>query len=133
MDRARFLGTLLTALGLCVSAPAQERMVAPVETAGPSVYVEPYSEMAPTDCGTPWQQTGSPYGIMQPGRTSAVREWLRRCHACCWSHHNNLGCSTLKSEAIFLFGSCRAFYGETCLPRPADIDHHGWWYRYGRY
>jgi hypothetical protein len=33
----------------------------------------------------------------------------------CWASFNGYGCSSLKSEAAFVFGSCRKFYGEPCL------------------
>src|SRR5262249_33718045 len=35
-------------------------------------------------------------------------------HGCCGSDPYNVGCGSLKSEWIFLFGSCRTFYGEPC-------------------
>ena len=37
---------------------------------------------------------------------------------CCWTTHYTLGCSSLKSECKFIFGSCRTFYGEPCLGAP---------------
>jgi hypothetical protein len=46
-------------------------------------------------------------------------------HACmhahgvgCWSHHNMYTCGSWKSECTFIFGSCREFFGEPCLPGP---------------
>ncbi|HXG08884.1 MAG TPA: hypothetical protein VNK04_03775, partial [Gemmataceae bacterium] len=33
----------------------------------------------------------------------------------CWAHHNLPRCGNLKAECTFIFGSCRAFYGEPCL------------------
>jgi hypothetical protein len=36
----------------------------------------------------------------------------------CWAHHNMFGCGSLKSECTFIFGSCRAFYGQLCLKEP---------------
>jgi hypothetical protein len=44
--------------------------------------------------------------------------WLNRLGVCCWSHHFLPTCSSLRSEGQFIFGSCRAFFGEPCLPRP---------------
>lgn len=46
----------------------------------------------------------------------------RRLPFLCWSNHNGYSCSGLRSEYTFLFGSCRAFFGEPCLkcaPPPA--------------
>jgi hypothetical protein len=36
----------------------------------------------------------------------------------CWASHNGYSCSSFRSEATFLFGSCRAFYGEPCIKGP---------------
>jgi hypothetical protein len=36
----------------------------------------------------------------------------------CWTHHNMFGCGSFKSEATFIFGSCRAFFGQECLKEP---------------
>jgi hypothetical protein len=37
----------------------------------------------------------------------------------CASNHNTMGCGSLRSEITFIFGSCRAFYGEPCFKDPA--------------
>jgi hypothetical protein len=39
----------------------------------------------------------------------------------CWAHFNNYSCGSWQSEAAFMFGSCRNFFGEPCmgLPEPA--------------
>jgi hypothetical protein len=36
----------------------------------------------------------------------------------CWASHNGYTCGSLQSEGVFIFGSCRAFYGEPCLKGP---------------
>ncbi len=36
----------------------------------------------------------------------------------CYSHHDAFLCSSWQSEKTFIFGSCREFYGEPCLPPP---------------
>ena len=36
----------------------------------------------------------------------------------CWASHNGYSCSSAKSECTFIFGSCRAFYGEPCIQGP---------------
>jgi hypothetical protein len=76
---------------------------------------------------------GSGFSENPAVRSTPVGDWFRRQGSCCWSHHDNLDCGSLKSELTFIFGSCRAFYGERCAPRPLAVDHHGWWYRTGRY
>lgn len=47
----------------------------------------------------------------------------------CWASHNGYGCGNFRSDATFIFGSCRAFYGQRCLKGPPpqpweeDADH----------
>ena len=36
----------------------------------------------------------------------------------CWASHNGYGCGSFRSESTFIFGSCRAFFGEPCLNGP---------------
>ncbi len=36
----------------------------------------------------------------------------------CWATHNGYGCGTFRSDAVFIFGSCRAFFGEACRKTP---------------
>jgi hypothetical protein len=36
----------------------------------------------------------------------------------CWTHHNMFGCGSCRSDATFIFGSCRAFFGQQCLKEP---------------
>ena len=36
----------------------------------------------------------------------------------CWASHNGYSCSSAQAECTFIFGSCRAFYGEPCLKGP---------------
>ena len=45
----------------------------------------------------------------------------------CGSDQYNPGCDNLKDECIFLFGSCREFYGQPCLQQwhPLVEAHHG--------
>jgi hypothetical protein len=50
----------------------------------------------------------------------ALRRWLLRPIGC-WTTHQDYGCGNLKSECIFLFGSCRQFYGEPCLKEPPPL------------
>ena len=54
----------------------------------------------------------------------------------CWAKHNGYGCGSLRSEGVFIFGSCRAFWSEPCLKEPPpppwspeanvppDVDDH---------
>jgi hypothetical protein len=63
-------------------------------------------------------------GANQAGaaRKGPVRTWFHKCMndkgVGCWSHHNMYTCGSWKSECTFVFGSCREFFGEPCLPGP---------------
>jgi hypothetical protein len=39
----------------------------------------------------------------------------------CWAHHDEFGCSSFHADMRFIFGSCRAFFGETCPPGPPPV------------
>jgi hypothetical protein len=39
----------------------------------------------------------------------------------CFAHHNGYSCGTFHSEATFVFGSCRSFFGEPCMAGPQPI------------
>jgi hypothetical protein len=56
----------------------------------------------------------------EPGRHKPLRDWLHyRNQPCgCWATHDDLGCGSLKAECVFIFGSCRAFYGQPCWKGP---------------
>jgi len=49
-----------------------------------------------------------------------VHDCMHRVGVGCWSHHNMYTCSSFHSEFIFVFGSCRQFFGEPCLPGPPE-------------
>jgi hypothetical protein len=53
----------------------------------------------------------------EPARPRPLVHCLRRFGLACWASVNSTGCGSLKSECTFIFGSCRAFYGEPCLAR----------------
>jgi hypothetical protein len=36
----------------------------------------------------------------------------------CWASHNGYSCGSFQSESVFIFGSCRAFFGEPCPNGP---------------
>jgi hypothetical protein len=45
----------------------------------------------------------------------------------CWSHHVVFGCGSFHSEMRFIFGSCRAFFGDRCVPNPPHNDRDPIW------
>jgi hypothetical protein len=56
-----------------------------------------------------------------------VWDWVRYHRPLgCWASFNGYGCSSLKSECAFVFGSCRTFYGEPCLKGPPPSPLPPW-------
>src|SRR5262249_46464469 len=47
-----------------------------------------------------------------------VHGWLYAHKVGCWSPPGQPFCGSCRSEWLFLFGSCRQFFGEPCLPEP---------------
>jgi hypothetical protein len=45
----------------------------------------------------------------------------------CWSHHNEMGCNNFRSDFMFIFGSCRTFFNESCPagPPPGPVQYRG--------
>jgi hypothetical protein len=60
-----------------------------------------------------------------------VADFFRKINIGCWSHHNCYTCGTLVSEGRFIFGSCKAFYGEACMRGPRDLPVPIGMYGYG--
>jgi hypothetical protein len=49
---------------------------------------------------------------------SRLQQWWYRHPGHCWAHPNALMCGNGKDDLVFIFGSCRQFYGEPCLKNP---------------
>ena len=43
---------------------------------------------------------------------------LNKTGLACYTNRNSPGCSNLRNDLRFIFGSCRDFFGEPCLPHP---------------
>ena len=43
----------------------------------------------------------------------------------CASHLDWYGCGGLRAQCNFMFGSCRTFFGEPCVPKPPDGERLG--------
>jgi hypothetical protein len=51
-----------------------------------------------------------------PFRPKPLHDVLHLRHPqCCYANFNDYTCGSLKSECRFIFGSCRTFFGESCL------------------
>src|SRR5258708_2497549 len=63
-------------------------------------------------------ETNHPY-VLNPDNRHPVLKLLHvSLPAGCWASHNGYGCGNFRSDATFIFGGCRAFYGQACLKGP---------------
>jgi hypothetical protein len=53
-----------------------------------------------------------------PSRNRPVQKVLNSHGMGCASNFNQLGCGNLCSQLTFMFGSCRTFFSQTCVPNP---------------
>ena len=84
-------------------------------------------EAAPTN-GPIVQTSGFGDGVtvvsdpsLEYGRNRPVRSFLNNHGMACYSHHTQLGCGSFHSEFRFIFGSCRAFFMDPCVPNPPHL------------
>jgi hypothetical protein len=77
----------------------------PPTQVGPTQYVPPQYPPLPYD----------------PNNPRWIGTCLQRFGVGCWSHHNCIGCSSLRSSLTFCFGSCRAYFNEPCLHGPPPV------------
>jgi hypothetical protein len=124
----RAVVTVLVGAGAAVGlARAQPPAAAPAQATEPWAVIEfgagsppPPHEAAPV-AATP----AAPRRPILDWLYSKPRPIADSVHDCmhahgvgCWSHHNSYTCGSWKSECTFIFGSCREFFGEPCLPGP---------------
>jgi hypothetical protein len=64
-----------------------------------------------------------------PGAPPArPRPFLNSHGLCCVASFHDSGCRNLGAQIAFCFGSCRTFFGQTCMPDAAHFgpdSHHG--------
>ncbi len=70
----------------------------------------------------PPQVGQAPYGlttpvVIPPDPTNPNQPRVRLG---CWATHTGYGCGSFRSTSVFIFGSCRAFFGEACRKGPAS-------------
>ena len=62
-----------------------------------------------------------------PPPRGPVHRLLNKCGLDCWAHHTQMGCGSFHSEMRFMFGSCRTFFSERCIPNPRHSDGDPYW------
>jgi len=56
---------------------------------------------------------------------SANNWWVNHKHFGCWANFNGYSCGSWESEAAFIFGSSRNFFGEPCAKGPPPPAYPG--------
>jgi hypothetical protein len=56
--------------------------------------------------------------VSGPVRNRPTQRAFNNCGMCCASDFNQVGCGNFWSEVTFIFGSCRTFFGQPCVPNP---------------
>jgi hypothetical protein len=119
------LGTWLgIGIGYAMAEPSPVPPASPAPTPPESCHAVPAG--ASVTSGTRWEPSVT--GPVAEGevRRGPVRKFLYHVtHPFCWCTHNDFGCSSLHSECVFVFGSCRAFFGQACLKKPSSKDGPG--------
>jgi hypothetical protein len=134
---------LAVLIGMAASLPAARAQQA--ETIIPPTYVGPANLYAPK---LPEQEVPRPYqgppnlyaptapeedlmeqlGLHPTGpdrkRFHPISNAIHQHPCYCVGHHNSLGCGSLKADCVFIFGSCRLFYGEPCFKGPNPYPPH---------
>jgi hypothetical protein len=113
---------LAVLLGMVLSRADAQEVVATPQPIQPVVH-----EMSlPAVSATP--STGCTSCQQNPPNPLEQGNWLtRQIHGCMWSHgvgcsanHNSNGCTSCYARWVFVFGSCRQFFGEPCIPPQPD-------------
>src|SRR5262249_9634087 len=58
--------------------------------------------------------------VYEPQRSRPIHNALHRMGLGCWTTFNTFGCGSLHADALFVFGSCRQFFGEPCFSRAPE-------------
>ncbi len=136
MESGRFVRAVLASIiGAGVWAGLARAQTCPVPVSpGPSV---PYFMPQPAvPAPVPPQATPAPFIVeYHPQFQGPV--WIppdllvdnpappRRHRLCCYATVNTVTCGSLKSDCTFIFGSCRAFHGDPCYPKPPKTQPYG--------
>jgi hypothetical protein len=115
----RWLAVLASSMALASVAPAQERATLTVPPGQELIISAPLNVVN----GYGYNTAGAPAYHTAPA--NATHPNLNKVGLHCNSHHHWFGCGNLHSEATFIFGSCRSFYGEPCEPKPPGTGFFG--------
>jgi hypothetical protein len=107
-------------------SPDEQALTLPPQTAPGQAYL-----LAPINDGQTVNTHAKAKKNREPNAGPSITLWQRLSNCLhdhglgCESHHNSPGCGSCKAECIFIFGSCREFFGEPCFPRPQKLGQNG--------
>lgn len=103
--------------------PAQPATIPPGPAAGvPFPPAQPATEPPAPAAGTGGNVAPGGQGCRScSGKGGLCRRVLNHFGIGCWAHHDQYGCSSFMSECRFVFGSCRAYFGQRCSPDPPPV------------
>jgi hypothetical protein len=117
----KFLLAGIVALSSCVASAWSGQPPAGTMQTGPATAAAaPYpgsTDYAPYG-GLPDEVSPTP-----PPPRGPIHRCLQKHPVCCYANINTVGCSNLKAECDFVFGSCRRFYGDPCLKPPPKSSY----------
>jgi len=108
-------------------APAQERM--PTGSVTPVVHdlrqpLVPNGPYGPNGAGNYGPASGGvQHTPPSDGRWRPLKDCFNRQGSCCWADADSPGCTSCYAEYIFMFGTCRQWWHEPCLPYPPYPGH----------
>jgi len=76
----------------------------------------PPAAVAPASC--PALVADPAHGPGDPERQHLFTRVANKYGMGCYATHDSFGCGSAHAHLTFIFGSCRAFFGEPCQPNP---------------
>ncbi|MBI3407274.1 MAG: hypothetical protein HY040_02820 [Planctomycetes bacterium] len=89
------------------------------------IFFGPSSGQEPAPAQFP--PSGAPVVPAPPPARGPFQSCLNKHGLGCWAHHTQMGCGSFHSEMRFMFGSCRTFFSERCIPNPPHSDRDPYW------
>jgi hypothetical protein len=121
MNRWLLRVALAVVLG-CGASRASAQQPGPIQ---PVVHEmgQPQARQAPQPAVTNSAQSAAPCAAEQkpePAQPGFCMRCLNSIGLGCAASHDTVGCGSCYAQYIFVFGSCRQFFGEPCIPWGPD-------------
>jgi hypothetical protein len=130
MNRWLLTAALTAAVGASITGRTLAQQPAPAPSTIQPVGHEMYAPAAPPPIqpGCADGGNGANGRDQNGGLGQRIHEHYRKCLNSiglgCAANHDTPGCSSCYAQYIFMFGSCRQFFGEPCFPVGPDTYPH---------